>query len=224
MKPRINRRDSLALLGAGLSLPAWSQEGGFRPVAGRDYQRLNQPLPRPSQGKLEVVEFFWYGCPHCLMLEGAIHAWVKTLPAHVSFRQVAVPIRGHSLAHQRLFFVLQAMGVEAQFRPAIFKALHAQGLALGKPAEMIQLLQPLGLDAGQFERTWAAFDPKSFSAAQIRAADQLADAYGMDAVPLLGVGGLYTTAPSRFERAPAADANRLALQTVDFLIQNFGKA
>ncbi|MBB5202933.1 thiol:disulfide interchange protein DsbA [Inhella inkyongensis] len=220
----MKRRDGLTLLAASLGLPALAQEGAFRPQAGRDYQRLHQPLARPVQGKLEVVEFFWYGCPHCLALEGAIQAWAKTLPAHVSFRQVAVPIRGHSVAHQRLFFVLQALGVEAQFRPAIFKALHAQGLALGKPAEMIQLLQPLGLDPVQFERTWAAFDPKSFSAAQIRAADQLADAYGMDAVPLLGVGGLYTTAPSRFERAPAGEANRLALQTVDFLIQNFGKA
>ena len=88
------RNFSASLLGAtlggtalGLSGPGAAQGG---PVEGTHYVRLNQPLPMPSDGKFEVVEFFWYGCPHCNAFEPALEPWIKQLPADVAFRRVPV--------------------------------------------------------------------------------------------------------------------------------------
>lgn len=221
---KLRRRDSLGLLAAS-SLMGAARAADWQPQAGEHYQRLSQPLRRSAGAKLEVVEFFWYGCPHCYELEPQLQEWLKRQPPTLEFRSVAVPIRGYSVVHQRLFFTLQAMGVEHKFRSAIFAGIHRQNLALGSTLEIIKLLQPQGLDVALFERTWKAFDPQSFSAAQIRAANTLAEDYGVSGVPTLGIGGLYVTSPSQAGRGqPPAEAARRALLTADFLIQNFGKA
>ncbi|MBH9577461.1 thiol:disulfide interchange protein DsbA/DsbL [Inhella proteolytica] len=218
------RRQALGLLAASPlgALHATAQASDWRPGP-EHFRRLRQPLRRPA-GKLELIEFFWYGCPHCFELEPHLQVWLKRLPPTVEFKSVAVPIRGYSVQHQRLFFTLQAMGVEHKFRASIFQALHRQGQDLGNNVEMIKLLQPQGLDVALFERTWAAFDPKAFSAAQIRAANQMADDYGVEGVPTLGLGGLYTTSPSLAGAGqPPAEAARRTFATLDFLIQNYGK-
>jgi len=219
---RSDRRQALALLATGPLALSQALASEWQPSA-THFSRLRQPLRRPP-GKLELIEFFWYGCPHCYELEPYLQEWLKQLPPTVEFKAVAVPIRGYSVQHQRLFFALQALGVEHKYRPSIFNALHRQNQELGNVAEMIKLLQPQGLDVAQFERAWAAFDPKAFSAAQIRAANQLAEDYGVEGVPTLGLGGLYTTSPSLAGSGqPPAEAARRTLVTLEHLIQNFGK-
>ncbi|MBH9551586.1 thiol:disulfide interchange protein DsbA/DsbL [Inhella gelatinilytica] len=220
---KFNRRTAVAALSLPAA-PAWAQGAPFAPLAGQHFVRLRQPLPRSPGSKIELVEFFWYGCPHCYELEPHLQAWLKQLPPQAEFRAVPIPIRGYSALHQRLFYVLQAMGVEPQFRAAIFDALHKQNLMLGSPAEMVKLLQPLGLDVPRFERTWDAFDPRGFSAAQIRAGDKLAQDYGVDSVPTFGIGGLYVTSESMAgANVSHAEGLRRTLLTVDHLIKNFGK-
>jgi thiol:disulfide interchange protein DsbA len=219
---RLNRRDSLALLSApllaGVAAPALAQ---IQPQEGVHYKRLPKRLPG-TPGKIDVLEFFWYACPHCYAFEPVLEAWVKQLPPTVVFRPLHVFFGERTRNHQRLYYTLQAMGVESRMRPAIFKAIHEQGNMLDTPEAAVKLLQPLGLDVAKFNTTWKAFEPKAFSAARINAANRLAEAYGIDAVPALGIGGLYLTSPSlaaRGERISETDSGRRAVMVADALIK-----
>jgi thiol:disulfide interchange protein DsbA len=109
------RRDfSLGLVaaglgGAGLSLPSLAQSGW--PAEGTHYVRLQQPAAVAAAGKLEVVEFFWYECPHCNAFEPALEAWSKKLPADVVLRRVPVWFQEVPFAsQQRLFYTLEVLG------------------------------------------------------------------------------------------------------------------
>src|SRR6218665_3853548 len=121
----MKRRDFSAVLGlsavSGLALAQGA------PVEGRHYQRLSQPLPTPP-GKVEVLEFFWYGCPHCFAFDPVLEAWVKQLPADVTFRRVHVGFRANIKLHQRLFYALEAMGKEAELHARVFNAFHRDRL------------------------------------------------------------------------------------------------
>ena len=72
--------------------------------------RLSQPLPVPSDGKIEVIEFFWYGCPHCYQFEPMLETWIKKLPPDVNFRRVPVAFREPFVEHQKIFYTLEALG------------------------------------------------------------------------------------------------------------------
>ena len=109
------RQFSAALLGAGvgaatfgLAAPAAAQGG---PVEGTHYVRLAQPLPAPGGGKIEVVEFFSYACPHCNAFEPTLEAWIKKLPPDVNFRRAPVPFLQNAENFQKLYFALEAMGL-----------------------------------------------------------------------------------------------------------------
>ena len=185
------------------------------------YKKLPKRLPG-TPGKIDVLEFFWYGCPHCYAFEAVLDEWVKQLPSTIVFRPLHVTFGERTRNHQQLYYTLQAMGVEGQMRMAIFKAIHEQGNMLDTPEAMVKLLQPLGLDAAKFNSTWKAFAPKSFSAARITAANKLTEAYGVDGVPAIGVGGLFLTSPSmasRGERVSEVDSGRRALQVTEMLIK-----
>jgi thiol:disulfide interchange protein DsbA len=218
---RNTRRSALVLTGAALaaaSLPALAQG---QPREGFHYKRLPKRLPG-TPGKVDVLEFFWYGCPHCYSLEPAILAWAKQLPPTVEFRHVHVFFGERTRAHQRLFFTLNAMGNEHQFRAAIFRAIHDQGQMLDTPDAMVKLLKPLGLDEAKFASVWKSFEPKAFSAARIDNANRLATAYELDGVPTIGVGGLFVTSPgmaTRGEQVSSAESGRRCLALVDALIK-----
>ena len=148
MKNMHRREFSTALLGASVlaaGLPAAAQGG---PVEGTHYVRLGQPLPvtAPS-GKVEVVEFFWYGCPHCNAFEPMLDAWTKKLPADVSFRRVPVAFRDEPFGtHQRIYYALETMNqVEAMHRK-VFYAIHNDRQKLDKPAEIAAFMTKNGVD------------------------------------------------------------------------------
>jgi thiol:disulfide interchange protein DsbA len=223
----MKRRDGLALLSApllaGVAVPALAQ---VQPQEGVHYKKLPKRLPG-TPGKIDVLEFFWYGCPACFAFETVLEPWIKQLPAKVSFRPVHVFFRENTRAHQRLCYTLQAMGVESRMRPAIFKAIHQQGNPLDTPEAMVKLLQPLGLDVAKFSSTWKAFEPKAFSAARIGAGNKLVQDYGVDGVPMLGIGGQYLTSPAmaaRGENLNVFESGQRVLQYADTLIQTLGSA
>ena len=110
----ITRRDfSAALLGSGAAL-GWASSPALaqgQPVEGTHYVALGQPVATAAPGKVEVIEFFWYGCPHCNVFEPMLDAWVKKLPADVAFRRVPVAFRDEPYGtHQRIFYALEATG------------------------------------------------------------------------------------------------------------------
>jgi thiol:disulfide interchange protein DsbA len=189
-------------------------------------RRIEPPLPAGADGKVEVVEFFWYGCPACNAFEPALQAWVQKLPPWVSFRHQHVLLREMTRPHQRLWFTLNAMGVEHRFRTAIFAAMHAQGNRLETPQAMIQLLQPLGLDVARFQSTWASFEPKAFSAARIDAVNrQVAERYRLGGVPSLAIGGRWMLdVMGAAERRPESPTGATALRLADQLLSSLKPA
>jgi thiol:disulfide interchange protein DsbA len=159
-------------------------------------------------GKVEVVEFFWYGCPHCNALEPALEAWIKKLPADVVFRRVPVAFGAVHEAHQRLFYTLEAMGRLGAMHPKIFAAIHTQRQRLEKEAEQVAFLKGAGVDTAKYAEVSKSFSVQT----KMRQAKQLAEAYDIDGVPTIGVHGRFVTSGS------LAGDNLRALAVAEVLI------
>lgn len=197
----------LAAAGIGAAAGPLQAQGG--PIEGTHYVRLAKPAPvSVPAGKIEVVEFFWYGCPHCNALEPALEAWIKRLPADVVFRRVPVAFGAVHESHQRLFYTLEAMGQLAAVHPKIFAAIHAQRQRLDREADQIAFLKAQGVDTARFAELSKSFSVQT----KMRQAKQLTDAYDIDGVPALGVHGRFYTAGS------LAGDNVRALAVADMLI------
>ncbi|MFT7721234.1 MAG: thiol:disulfide interchange protein DsbA/DsbL [Roseateles sp.] len=215
----MKRRDFSALLAAtplAGTLGTAHAQGG--PVEGRHYTALSQPLPAQA-GKIEVVEFFWYGCPHCYAFEPQVEAWTRQLPADVAFRKVHVAFRANVRSHQRMFYALEALGKEAATRPAIFAAMHQQGLPLDDAKSQAKFLAGLGVgvDPAKYQDAYNSFGVQT----KCTQAEKLSEAYRIDGVPCIGVGGRFLTAPSMAsggQRLPEHELGQRALQVTDFLI------
>lgn len=217
----MKRRDFSTALGlsAGslaLGLPGLSQAQGG-PVEGRHYQRLSQPLPTTA-GKIEIVEFFWYGCPHCHVFEPVLNDWIKRLPADISFRHVHVGFRGQVKLHQRLYFALEALGKEKELRARVFSALHVENRSLDSVKAMADFLAPLGVDGAKFEQAYNSFGVQT----KCQQADKLVDAFRIDGVPAIGIGGRFWTSPALSTggvRVSEVESGVRALSVTDYLIQ-----
>lgn len=211
MKKLQRREFSATLVGAGalaLGLPAAAQ-GGI--VEGTHYVRLSQPVPvSVAAGKVEVVEFFWYGCPHCNAFEPALEAWAKKLPEFVSFRRVPVQFREEPFGtHQRVYYALESMGQLDAMHRKVFYAIHNDRLKLDKPADIAAFMTKHGVDGAKVVELMGSFAVQT----KARQAKQLAEAYRIDGVPALGIQGRFFTSGSL-----AGGQDRM-LVVADFLIQ-----
>ena len=205
----MKRREFSGLLAAGIGAVAGPLQAQGGPVEGTHYVRLAKPAPvSVPAGKVEVVEFFWYGCPHCNALEPALEAWIKRLPADVVFRRVPVAFGAAHESHQRLFYTLEAMGQLAAVHPKIFAAIHAQRQRLDREADQIAFLKTQGVDTARFAELSKSFSVQT----KMRQAKQLSSAYKIDGVPAMGVAGRFYTAGS------LAGDNVRALAVADVLI------
>lgn len=188
----MKRREFALGMGAGglaslVALPAGAQGG---PVEGREYTRLQTPVPvSVPQGKVEVVEFFGYWCPHCNAFEPTLDAWVRKLPADVVFRRIPVAFNAAQEPYQRLYFALETMGLVGTVHAKVFAAIHVQHLRLEREADLKTLASANGIDFAKLTDTM-----KSFSVAtRCNQAKQAASAWRIDGVPTLGVAGRYLT-------------------------------
>jgi thiol:disulfide interchange protein DsbA len=201
---------TLAAAGAAsFAFPAFAQRRA--PDAGIDYKVLDAPQPVEVAGKIEVMEFFWYGCPHCAALEPAIKDWARQLPADVVFRKVHVPWQVQ--AHQQLFFTLETLGQADALGNKVFAAIHTDRSKLDTPEAMADLLAKSGVDRKQFIDTYNSFGVRT----KMQRASQLAAAYKIDGVPTLAVAGKFITSPSM------TGSNAAALKMVDTLVDRVRK-
>jgi thiol:disulfide interchange protein DsbA len=176
-------RNSLALAGAALSLAAtaaFAQQN--------TYATLSPPQPT-EPGKIEVIEFFWYGCPHCYALEPAVNGWVKNAPKDVVFKRVpAVPSDSWG-EMAKVFYTLEAMGLLDKYHQKVFDAVHQDKLNLGNKKIREEWLVKNGIDVAKYNEM-----DKSFSVAtKYQRAKQLTYAYKVDSVPRVFVNGKYYT-------------------------------
>ena len=155
--------------------------------AGKTYVELSNPVPVAVPGKIEVVELFWYGCPHCYAFEPTINPWAEKLPKDVNFRRIPAMFGGPWDAHGQLFLTLEAMGVEHKVHNAVFEAIQKQGKRLTKPDEMADFVATQGVDKVKFLATFNSFAIQG----QIKQAKELAQKYGVQGVPTLIVNGKY---------------------------------
>jgi thiol:disulfide interchange protein DsbA len=176
--------------------------------AGKQYVELSSAVPVSEPGKIEVVEMFWYGCPHCYAFEPTINPWAEKLPADVHFVRIPAMFGGPWDAHGQLFLTLQSMGVENKVHSAVFNAIQKEHKKLTTPDEMAEFVATQGVDKDKFLATFGSFAIKG----QIVAAKELAKKYGITGVPTLIVNGKY-----RFDLGSAGGPEQ-TLQVADQLI------
>lgn len=153
-----------------------------------DYIELKPPQPTESDGKIEVIEFFWYGCPHCYHLEPMLEAWVKKLPPDVAFRPLPAVFNERWAYDAAIFFAFEALGVLPRVHRAFFDAIHRDNLRTDNKQALAEWLQKQGIDPGKFDETFKSFGVQS----KTRRAAQLTVAYRIDGTPAMGVNGRYT--------------------------------
>ena len=198
---------SAAFAGAAL-VPSLAYAQAKAPVSGTDYQPLERPAPvEAPAGKIEIVEFFWYNCPHCNVFEPTLAAWVKKLPKDVAFRRVPVAFRDDFAPQQRLYFALEAMGLVDKLHAKVFAAIHGEKLNLNKADAIAEWIGKQGVDQVKFLEQYNSFS----TANKTTRATQLQNAYKVEGVPALGVAGRFYTDGSM------AGSMERALQVVEFL-------
>jgi thiol:disulfide interchange protein DsbA len=189
--------------------PAMVQAQGKKPVPGTDYQVLDPraPVEAPA-GKIEVVEFFWYNCPHCYSLEPVLNEWVKRLPKDVAFRRVPRRFADGEVPQQQLYYALESMGLVEKLHGKVFAAVHGERRNLNRPEAIAEWVAAQGVDKAKFMEQFSSFSvvTKATKAAQLQ------NAYRVDGVPALGVAGRFLT------DGQMAGTNERALQVVESLI------
>ena len=194
---------------AAASLVAGTARAAGEPVEGKDYRALASPVPVAVPGKIEVIEFFGYWCPHCRALEPWLEAWAKKLPSDVLLRRVPVAWQPLHQPYQRLYYALESLGVPPAIHGKVFEAVHAQGQHLEVESGVAAFAAANGLD-----KTRLLEALKSFAvASKVRATDQLWKSYGLDGVPALVVNGRYITSPAQ------AGGDERTLVVLDALIR-----
>nr|WP_315191359.1 thiol:disulfide interchange protein DsbA/DsbL [uncultured Albidiferax sp.] len=182
---------------------------GKPPVAGTDYLVLDKPAPTEAPaGKVEVVEFFWYACPHCFAFEPALSAWLKKLPKNVAFRRVPVVFQDSFIPPQKLYYTLEALGQLEALHGKVFNAIHVERQKLDKDGLVIDWAAKQGLDKAKFVEVYNSFSV----ATKVRKAAQLQEAYKVAGVPAMGVAGRFYTDGTQ------AQSMERGLTIVDYLV------
>ena len=185
---RVRRSLVIALSLAPLAL-AW--RGAFAQSTG-NVTELNPPLPTESDGKIEVLEFFWYGCIHCYNLEPRLETWLKTKPADVAFRRVPAVLSerwGHDAA---VFYAFEALGVLDKLHRPFFDAIHRERLRTDNMPALNAWLEKQGVDPKKFDATARSFGVQ----AKVKRAIRLTSDYKIEGTPAMAVHGRYTIGAS----------------------------
>jgi thiol:disulfide interchange protein DsbA len=194
------RAGAAMLTAALLSLAALSQPALAAPDAafeGHDYQRVQTPQPIATGKKIEVLEFFWYRCPHCFQLEPALSAWLKKLPGDAQLRRVPAVFRNDWLPAAKLYYTLEQMG-ETRLHGKVFDAYNLDKLNLDDPAVLGGWIARQGVDRKKFESIYNSFSTQS----RATQGGSLATAYAIRGVPAFIIDGKYSTAQSMTQTEP----------------------
>ena len=172
----------VALLAFASAGAAWSQ-------AGTPYSLLSPPQPTEGGGKIEVIEFFWYGCPHCYAMEPTVNAWLKTAPKDVVFKRVPAYPSDSWGAMAVMYYTLEAMGLLDKYHDKVFDAIHKDKVNFANKAKRDEWLKANGIDPAKYAEV-----EKSFTVVtKVARARQMTQSYKVDSVPRFIVNGKYVT-------------------------------
>ena len=158
---------------------------------GHDYARVKSPQAVATGKKIEVLEFFWYRCPHCFQLEPSLSTWLKKLPKDAQVRRVPAVFRGDWMPAAKLYYTLEQMG-QLRLHSKVFDAYNIDKLNLDDPTQLGDWIAKQGIDRKKFEAIYASFSTQS----KATQGGQLATAYGINGVPAFIIDGKYLTAQS----------------------------
>jgi thiol:disulfide interchange protein DsbA len=156
---------------------------------GKNFRVVTPPQPTLSGEKVEVMEIFWYGCPHCHHFEPFINKWLETLPADVAFRRFPAIFRENWVPAARAFYAAEALGVSDKMHPALFKAIHEEQLELRSNEQWAEFFAGLGVSEADFLKAWDSIEV----ATKVREAMAQVQNYGIEGVPAVIIGGKYQT-------------------------------
>jgi thiol:disulfide interchange protein DsbA len=177
----------LAVFVAGLALPVMAQTAALQ--EGNQYIRLKNPQPVETGKKIEVIEFFSYGCPHCGELEPFLQGWLKTMPADVQFRRIPVMFQERWIPLAKIYYTLEALGEEAKLSPEVFTALHGKGMSLWQDKTFFDWAASQGLDRKKVEDMYNSFG----IGGKVNRARLAAQTYQVQSVPFVIVDGKYAS-------------------------------
>jgi thiol:disulfide interchange protein DsbA len=178
------------------------------------YVEINPPIATDNQGKIEIVEFFWYECPHCYSLEPMLESWVKKLPKDTEFKRVPAMFNERWAIGARVYYTLEAIGELERLHKALFDAIHKQSLRITNEQQLNDWLQRQNVDLAKFSAAFKSFGVES----RLKRAAELGQAAKIDGVPALMVNGRYLVSAS----ATASEEKMLAI--ADSLIEQSRKS
>ena len=179
------------------------------PQEGNQYLRLKNPQPVETGKKIEVIEFFSYGCPHCGELEPVLQGWLKNKPADVTFRRIPVMFQPRWENLAKGYYTLEALN-EEKLSPEVFVALHSRNMPLWNEKDFLDWVATKGVDRKKAEELFNSFA----IVGKVNRAKQLAASYQIQSVPTIIVDGKYATGP---EKLPGGHAG--VPPTIDALVQ-----
>jgi len=199
------------LVGSFMVSSLWADSGSDNPLfkEGIEYSRIASPQPTGDPRKVEVIEVFWYGCPHCFKLEPAVNNWLKQKPDDVDFvRFPAIPSdRWEWFA--KVFYAADVLGALEKLHAPIFEAIHDKRMALNTPDSIGTFVAEHGVSKDEFISALRSFSVLT----KVSRARQLTRRYGITSVPMLIVNGKYRTT------GRMAGTAKDMFAVVDFLIE-----
>ncbi len=174
-------KNALAISLLGLSFTATANEQGYEP--------LTPAQPTQSADKVEIIEFFWYGCPHCYAFEPLIEEWSKNLPKNVEFIRQPAVFNEVWAKHAKAYYVADALGIVEKVHADLFDAIQNKKEPLDTEASLAQFFAAHGVSEAQFKEAYSSFGVDS----KVRQAPVIAAKYGITGVPTVIINGKYKT-------------------------------
>ena len=202
----------LAVLLFALSSVTMSAAFADAPKLGTEFDAVAQPIPTENAAKIEVMEIFWYGCPHCYHMEEPLNAWVKKLPKDVYFKRVPGLPNASWAPMAKAYYAMDALGVGEKLHTPLFEAIHKSKTLnpTDETAAIAWVTQQSGLDKLKVEQAFKSFSTNT----NLNRAAQIFRASGATGVPTLVIDGKYITS------ATQAGGNEQALKVADYIIGN----
>ncbi|MDA8327625.1 MAG: thiol:disulfide interchange protein DsbA/DsbL [Betaproteobacteria bacterium] len=161
-------------------------------IQNKDFTVLGVPIETDSGSKIEVDEFFWYGCPHCFNLEPGLNSWIKTVPKDVAIRRIPAVLNNSWAVQAKVWYALSALGLANKYHDDFFNAIHLDGLDARSEVSIFNWAGKMGINQQAFANAYNSFGVQS----QVAHAVQLTKEAQITGVPTFVVDGQYVTSES----------------------------
>ncbi len=178
-------------------------------LEGFHYQRVPSPSAAAENGTIQVLDLFWYGCPHCNQLEPYLREWEQTKPKDVEFVRMPAILNPGWESHARAYYVAEVLGITEKIHPALFDAIHRQKRRLLTQEALAAFFAEHGVAKKDFERSYKSFAVQT----KVNRARELGRRYGVTGVPAVIVAGKYRS------DAVMTGSNRKLIEVINFLIR-----